>query len=76
MVYESIIGKKRFDEEGSEALPAKNRPFKLKAGMPTPKAPSAPTVPAPKASLGPRDPQSEVKIVADFPVYKYPQMHK
>ena len=33
MVYESTIRKKRFDEEGSEVLPAKNRPFKLKERM-------------------------------------------
>ena len=42
MVYESTMRKMRFDEEGSEVLPAKNRPFKLKARMPTPKAPSVP----------------------------------
>ena len=40
MVYEWTMRKKRFDEEGSEVLPAKNRPFKLKARMPTPNAPS------------------------------------
>ena len=40
MVYEWTMRKKRFDEEGSEVLPAKNRPFKLKARMPTPKVPS------------------------------------
>ena len=62
MVYESTMRKKRFDEEGSEVLSAKNRPFKLKARMPTPKAPTAPQ---PKAPLGPRDPQSEVTIVDD-----------
>jgi len=72
MVYESTIRKKRFDEEGSEVLPAKNRPFKLNARMPTPKVPTAPQ---PKAPLGPRDPQSEVKIVDDFPVDTYSKMN-
>ena len=33
MVYESTVRRKRFDEEGSEVLPAKNRPFKLKERM-------------------------------------------
>ena len=74
MVYEWTMRKKRFDEEGSEVLPVKNRPFKLKARMPTPKVPAAPQ---PKAPLGPRDPQSEqreVKNVDGYPLDTYIDM--
>ena len=38
MVYEWTMRKKRFDEEGSEVLPAKNRPSKLKERMQIPEA--------------------------------------
>ena len=33
MVYQTVIKKKRFEEEGKIAIPQKNRPFKLKERM-------------------------------------------
>ena len=47
MVYQSYIKKKRFDEEGDEDLPQKNRPFRLKNSKTDPNPPApAPEPPA------------------------------
>ena len=74
MVYQTVIKKKRFEEEGNIAIPQKNRPFKLKERMVIPKVPAAPQ---PKAPLGPRDHQSEereVKNADGYPLDTYIDM--
>ena len=46
--------KKRFDEEGDEDLPPKNRPFKLKTARPDPPPEPTPPPPRPQPKPPPR----------------------
>ena len=47
LVYQSYIKKKRFDEEGDEDLPQKNRPFRLKNSKTDPNPPAPAPAPEP-----------------------------
>ncbi len=50
MVYQTYIKKKkRFDEEGDEDLPQKNRPFRLKNSKTDPNPPAPAPAPEPTA---------------------------
>ena len=58
--------KKRFDEEGDEDLPPKNRPFKLKTAQPDPPPePTPPPSPAPKPAPQPTPVPKPLAMLSD-----------